>query len=160
MLDMCFSRGDAKHLKYACLTQFQWNLIMRGDDVCHFELSDLERSEFNGALKTKVKWSKNVQDERDCPPQFLFGAMESLFCILIGLAIWLEFFCRGEGQGSRFMFMRDRDDNAPNRLKGSFAKAMKTIRDLPVFRALIRLTRGLVGMHSSRKGPYTFARRE
>ena len=101
-IELCLDKGDIKHqAKYSCMNRFQWALIMRGDDVCHFEMKDLERSTFQGVLKVKVKWSKNVNEERDCPPQYLFGAMDSMFCILIGLAIWLEWFCRYEG-----MFVR------------------------------------------------------
>ena len=50
------------------------------------------------AAKAKLDWSKNVEEEADCPWQILFGAMDPLFCVFIGLAIWLEFYLMGYDQ--------------------------------------------------------------
>ena len=52
---------------------YQYYLIARCDDVGHFLIRDLHGhsdprfSKF--ALQTKVTWSKNVYEERNCPDQ-------------------------------------------------------------------------------------------
>ena len=57
-------------LKYPFLLTWQWHLIGRLDDCANFELDDPRgHKEFDFALKTKVKWSKNVMEERRCPDQ-------------------------------------------------------------------------------------------
>ena len=41
-------------------------------------------------LKTKLQWSKNVNEEQDAPWQHLFAAMDPVYCPHIALALWLE----------------------------------------------------------------------
>ena len=57
------------------------------------------------------------------------------------------------------MFTPDRDDEAPQRLKKNYSKGLSSIRKSAAFKFLARMTRGLLGVHSNRKAPYTFARR-
>jgi len=60
---------DLKY-KYPFLLTWQHHLIGRLDDCANFEVSDPRgHGEFDFALKTKVKWSKNVMEERRCPDQ-------------------------------------------------------------------------------------------
>jgi hypothetical protein len=49
-----------------------------------------EHDNFEDALKTKLNWSKNVQNERDVPWQIVLGSMNPVFCVLISLGLWLE----------------------------------------------------------------------
>ena len=57
-------------LKYPFLLTWQWHLIGRLDDCANFKLDDPRgHKEFDFALKTKVKWSENVMEERRCPDQ-------------------------------------------------------------------------------------------
>ena len=69
----------------------QWQIIGRIDDVMKLGKGTLL---FNtcepAALSVKMNWSKNIREERDCPIQILFGAMDPLVCPLLNLAIWLE----------------------------------------------------------------------
>jgi len=54
-----------KH-QMACLWQHQ--LIGRLDDAAHFEAKDPQgHPNFDFALRTNVRWSKNVMEERQCP---------------------------------------------------------------------------------------------
>ena len=58
--------------KYKCPTLQLWQhtLIGRLDDCAHFEVNDPRgHSQFEFALKTRVRWSKNVMEERRCPDQ-------------------------------------------------------------------------------------------
>jgi len=60
---------DCKY-KYPALLTWQHHLIGRLDDCANFEMSDpMGHPEFDFACKTKVKWSKNVMEERPCPDQ-------------------------------------------------------------------------------------------
>jgi hypothetical protein len=45
---------------------------------------------FDFAIKTKVRWSKNVHEERKCPDQILLGSMDARTCVIFHLAIYLE----------------------------------------------------------------------
>jgi hypothetical protein len=70
---------------------FQYNLMVRLDDVKNFKLEDLTPSlEYKYVLKSKTCWSKNVLEERDAPDQILLGAMYKKFCVLVTLAVHLE----------------------------------------------------------------------
>ncbi len=42
------------------------------------------------ALSVKMNWLKNIREQRYCPIQILFRAMDLLVCPLLNLAIWLE----------------------------------------------------------------------
>ena len=60
---------DCKY-KYPTLQLWQHTLIGRLDDCAHFEVNDPRgHSQFEFALKTRVRWSKNVMEERRCPDQ-------------------------------------------------------------------------------------------
>ena len=43
-------------------------------------------------LKTRLKWSKSVREERDAPWLIMIGSRDSDFCVMINLALWLEVF--------------------------------------------------------------------
>lgn len=44
---------------------------------------------FNFVLKVKLKWSKNILDDR-APTQFMIPSMEPNFCVLLNLVCYLE----------------------------------------------------------------------
>jgi hypothetical protein len=83
-----------RRYKATCMAKFQFHIIGRGDDISNIETMDLREHELFGdfALQTKVSWSKNVLEERDCPDQILIGADDTDFCVLLALATYLE--CR------------------------------------------------------------------
>ena len=69
----------------------QWQIIGRIDDVMKLAKSTLLfNSREPSTLNIKMNWSKNIREERDCPTQVLFGAMDPLVCPLLNLATWLE----------------------------------------------------------------------
>jgi len=60
---------DCKY-KYPMVCLWQHQLIGRLDDAAHFEVKDPQgHPNFDFALRTNVRWSKNVMEERQCPPQ-------------------------------------------------------------------------------------------
>jgi len=59
---------DCKY-KHPMVWLWQHALIGRLDDAAHFEVNDpAGHPTIDGTLKTKVRWSKNVMEERQCPP--------------------------------------------------------------------------------------------
>jgi hypothetical protein len=45
---------------------------------------------FDFLLKTKLNWSKNVNEERDAPWQAVVGSINPIYCVHISVALWLE----------------------------------------------------------------------
>jgi hypothetical protein len=83
--------GFNEKIKYPTMLKWQYHLITRIDDVCHFKTSDPHgHPEFPFALATKVRWSKNVLEERRCPDQIIFGSMDPENCMQLGMALYLE----------------------------------------------------------------------
>jgi len=134
-------------------------MIGRGDDVHHMKTKSLHvHPKFDFALETSMSWSKNVLEERDCPPQIMLGAANPVVCIILSLAIYLEERFSRFGLNSVYLYTEDVGDSAPKNAVKSYSK---TIRE-KVFRSarfLIQstLTRGSLGMHSFRKLPATWA---
>jgi len=117
-----------------------------------------------------LNWSKNVRDERDCPFQIVLGAMNSAFCMLLSLAIYLEIRFATFGTDSKFLFAEDysrdlpaeeeADDPASLASLASYSKQVtRKAFQCARFIALAAVTAGKVGMHSIRKCASTFAKR-
>ncbi|KAI2498774.1 hypothetical protein MHU86_15730 [Fragilaria crotonensis] len=72
---------DDIHRKYmipaAC--KFQFAMIGRVDDVCHFKEVDLNVNPLlpSSSLVARIRWSKNVMEERNSPRQMIFGSMDT-----------------------------------------------------------------------------------
>ena len=68
-------------------------MIGRIDETTQFQMENLTKSEdFDFTLRGNLNWSKNMHEERDAPNQILIGAMDPLYCVLLGLAVFLEIF--------------------------------------------------------------------
>ena len=97
-------------------------------------------------LNIKLNWSKNIREERDCPMQIVFGAMDPLVCPLLNLAAWLE--------GA---------DNHGLLLLGSYRtnSAVSNLLDKIFSSELFQRVRtvGLLGTHSICKGAASYAAR-
>eukprot|EP00957_Ditylum_brightwellii_P000639 49505-Ditylum_brightwellii.AAC.1 len=53
----------------------------------------------------KLRWSKNIHDERDIPEQIVLGAMNAKYCILLVLASFLEEnISFQDGQSGEYLF--------------------------------------------------------
>lgn len=108
--------------RLTCMMKFQYHLITRSDDLGHFKTHDLKSHKDSMyrsfCLEVRVFWSKNVLEERDCPNQIILGSMDSTYCLLLSLSIYLETWMRGAGQNSVFLFSDDVDErNAPKKPK-------------------------------------------
>lgn len=134
----------------------QFALITRGDDVSKFNIHDLGAYERYPliAILGRIVWSKNVREERDAPQQVLFGSMDTRFCVLVNLALWLEFALEHHpAPHNEFVFRLDGLDD-PTRIKEQYVAAFNQATRAPG--TLIQA--GLVGSHSTRKLAATWGR--
>jgi hypothetical protein len=66
-------------------------MIGRVDDISHVKTDNITpHSQYDFILRGKMRWSKNVMEERDCPDQVIFGANNPKYCTILALAIHLE----------------------------------------------------------------------
>ena len=145
--------------KFMTMALWQYHLIGRIDDVVHFKTDDLKsHARFEFAMQTKVRWSKNVLEERSCPDQILLGSMDPLCCILANMGIYLEVFL-GNFPQSTYLFTNNQSNTAPKNLIQAYRSKLETVViKNPAFQALSATsdTRG-VGTHSYRKFPSQYA---
>lgn len=74
----------------ACM-KMQFHLIARIDDACHMVWRELKpHPHFTFALLVRMRWSKNVMEERDAPQQIVLGARDPKYCVLLALGIYGE----------------------------------------------------------------------
>ena len=147
-------KNENVFMKYtgAAFFIFQFHMIARLDDVFRFRREDITRNiEFPFALKSKMKWSKNVLEERDAPDQIILGAMDHSFCPLLAIAIHTEIPSRLGAIG-----VTEDDTSLFGVKKGKMASLFRQITSEPTFP---QVTEGKIGTHSIRKLPATFARR-
>lgn len=137
------------------MEKVHFNLIARTDDICNIETEDLsQHPRFSDcALETKVWWSKNVTDERECPAQIILFSNDTNFCCGVALASHLEERI-GNGEQSRFLFgaAGRNDEDEPGRINSKYTGMLRKIwKENPEMQELIRSTGGALGSHSIRK---------
>jgi len=138
----------------SCSIKFDYHMSARVDDTARFLKEDMRVHPcFNFALLVKMCWSKNIREERDSPDQILLGAMDSRYCILLALGIYLEVWL-AEGKGlTPFLFGSSEDPKATVRsISGNLSKIWNDAK-------FVRLQPGPLGTHSLRKFAATKARR-
>ena len=147
-------KNDNHIIKYtgSAFFIFQFHMIGHLDDVFRFRCEDITRNnEFPFALKSKMRWSKNVLEERDAPDQIILGAMDPSFCPLLGIAMHIELPNRlgviGINTEDPTLFKIKKE-----RISGLF-------RELSKDPSFPHITDGKIGTHSIRKLPATYARR-
>ena len=94
------------------MMKFQVHLIARIDDTSNVKACDLKvHPQFDFALLIKLRWTKNCLEERDAPDQIILGAMDSDFCLIVGLAVYLQYaYELTNAAQSEFLFC-DTDEN-------------------------------------------------
>ena len=141
---------------YPTIFRFQFHLEARLDDTVHLMKETIRQCpQFGFALRTRLRWSKNVQDEREAPEQIMLAAMDPLYCIYIALGIYLEIWTAGEGSIGTFVFAPEGSD--PNNVKSQAYNALKdkVIDSSDFIKAPLKEK---LGTHSIRKYGYTHAR--
>ena len=111
---------------YPTMFKFQFHLIARIDDTAHVRKDSIQVCpQFPEiALVTRLRWSKNVREERDAPTQIILGAMNPIYCMLLAFSIFLEVYIgTGEGQIGEYVFCEAGCD--PDTVKDHASSAQK-----------------------------------
>lgn len=86
-------RSPADPFRFRAILLTQWQLIARIDDVQNLVASDFcHKSDFPDFIFAKMKWSKNMREERDSGTQILLPAMDEELCVYIALGSHMETF--------------------------------------------------------------------
>ena len=73
------------------MIKFRFHLLCTNDDTAHIAKYTLKRTpQFPQFLSMKMKWSKNVQEERDCINQIILAFMDYNYCAVLGIGLFLE----------------------------------------------------------------------
>ena len=114
---------------------------------------------FENALKTRLNWSKNVQDERDAPWQIVLAGMNPVFCVLISLGLWLKFNLQTNPAALALPYVFAFSDNITMPSRGQ--KSKETVQNIfgqKVFKREEFQESGLLGSHSICKFASTHVR--
>ena len=149
------------------MMKLQYHLITRSDDLGHFRTDDLkgysDPKYCMFALAIKVVWSKNLHEERHCPEQIILGSMDSTYCLLMALSIYLEqWITNGKGSSSVYLFSDNiEEEKTPTRTKDWYGKSLsKQVFTNDEFYTISCSERcDKLGSHSLRKYPATWASR-
>ena len=122
VIELCHAQNDLDvRLGVSCLLLYAFHMIARLDDSCKLRRRNLViSSRFPFALQSKLEWSKNVREERQCPFQILLGASDPEYCVLLALALHCESSVSLHGGEREFIFnYGKRDPQAANRYVSS-----------------------------------------
>jgi hypothetical protein len=139
------------------MINFQFHVIGRIDDTTQGLVDHLGvHDSFPNCLKTKLNWSKNVGDERTAPCQMVMGSMDTMYFVLVSMAIWMEMNMRAiaSAGNSPYVFLFSDDVAVPS--GGLKAKSIaQTIFGRKVFKMEqfrnAADSGSLLGSHSIRK---------
>jgi hypothetical protein len=129
---------QAEDFESTTFTLWQKHLIHRVDDTAHVPSTGPHGCiNFEFAIQTRTRWSKNVTCYSKCPDQILFGSDDWTDCILINLASYLERRC-GMSIGTKaYLFAKDNDEAAPARYRKSYlSRLTKHVWESEEFKAL------------------------
>ena len=144
--------------RYQAMIKFQLHLIGRSNDTAHVKKSVLEQStQFPEYLTVQMRWSKNVQEEKDCPKQIILGSMNTTYCCVLGLSLFLEkWISDRQGSVSQWLFadgtsdlssILDEQDKEALNCKANYANSFKRAISSDAFTA----NEGKLGTYSVKK---------
>ena len=130
---------------------FQFYMIVRLDDVEPFKCEDLTANmEYPYTLKSKMRWSRNILEERESPDQIIIGSVDPNYCVILALSLHLV----------HSTLEINQQDGTPLLLsisKRRIRALFEEITTKPDF--LLTQTLHPIGTHSICKLPATYARR-
>jgi hypothetical protein len=139
------------------MLKYQYHLIARCDDLANFRTLDLHGHNnplySNFALQTKVFWSKNVLEERDCPEQIFLGSYDHDYCLLLSLSLYLEIHVSSNTNSVYLFGEGDESEKTVNRIKNGFSNSIRKF-----FLHHLTAVAHVLGTHSFRKYAATWAR--
>ena len=108
---------------------------------------------------TQLCWLKNVNEERDSPNQILIVASHPIYCVLLGLATWLEYhLASGENAGCQFLFGIEGLNDA-KKINDRARALVNEIINAEAFDEVMEAAEELKGLHSIRKIAATRAKK-
>ena len=147
-----------------------FNLIFRSDCVSWLKVRDVKKHpQYDFALSLTVKWGKTVRGNKKCPPQIVIGSMDTWYCPLLNLAVFLETWLKqgggAPGFNDSYLFTKDQERDVdgtplgPKRVNRRFQKACtKIFKGDDRFKELAKEMDGDLGSHSIRKFAATFCK--
>jgi hypothetical protein len=156
-----------KRYGISAMVNFQFHLIARVDDTTQLVLEHIRvHDNFPNCLKTRLNWSKNVNDDRDAPWQIVLGSINPVYCVLSSLALWLELNLKSNpvAMSSPYEFCISDDIRMPEgglKSKAMIQNALKVMFKGEQFKCVEEEEAAsmLLGSHSVRKYAATYARR-
>jgi hypothetical protein len=149
------------------MVNFQFHLIARVDDTTQLVLEHIRvHDNFPNCLKTRLNWSKNVNDERDAPSKIVLGSLNPVYRGLSSLALWLELNLKLNlvAMSSIYVFCISDDIRMPEgvlKKKAIIQNALKIMFKGEHFKCAEEEEAAsmLLGSHSVRKYAATYAQR-
>ena len=160
-IDLMEENDDAEERLFTSgIFRMQYNLGGRIDDVskqkCVNLVANKDIQHENLSVITKLNWSKNVRTKKQAPWQILIGAKDRHYCVLVGLAMWLEFMIvYGRDKDCEFVWGY-RGSNDVDSIRTNASKVMKQVINDPAFDVVLDEKQGT---HSMRKFATDFAKR-
>jgi hypothetical protein len=117
------------------MINFQFHVIARIDDTMQVMIDHIcIHDSFPNCLKPKLNWSKNVGNERNAPWQIVMGSMDTTYCFLVSMAIWMEINMRANANATNLPYLFSFSDDAAVPSGGLKARCIaQTIFDQKVF---------------------------
>ena len=158
-----------KKIGVPALCAFQFHLIARIDDTCQFMLNELRGHYlFPFTLCRRMRWSKNVLEERHCPSQIILASNDPDFCVLLNIGLYLESQFPTEDNDEGILNCFSFGGSSPMNTKKKASRVLKEIFESDEFKEAFGDGRGLNGQkllewlvdgNSVRKLAATHARR-
>jgi len=144
-------QGQLKWIRLLSLLTLQWQLIGRMDDMMHLNFSCLTPNiQFPFSLNSRLRWSKNIREERDVPEQIIVSSNDYKLDPLLNLGIYLEAYGREQSIS--------REDSLYGGESNSYTvrRLFDSVLSNDDFKKLVK---GNLGTHSVRKGASTYGTR-
>ena len=152
----------------SAMVNFQFHLIARVDDTTKLVREHIRvHDNFPNCLKTRLNWSKNVNDERNAPWQIVLESISPVYCVLSLLALWLELNLKSipVAMSSPYVFCISSNIRMPEgglKSKTMIQNALKVMIKGEQFKCAEEEEEAasmLLGSHSVRKYTATYAQR-
>jgi len=141
-------QGQLKWIRLLSLLTLQWQLIGRMDDMMHLNFSCLTTNiQFPFSLYSRLRWSKNIQEEQDVPEQIVVSSNDYKMDPLLNLAIYLEAYGREQSISSSDSLYGGESNSYTMR------RLFDSVLSNDDFKKLVK---GNLGTHSVRKGASTY----
>ncbi|ETP55263.1 hypothetical protein F442_00174 [Phytophthora nicotianae P10297] len=142
-------KSDVSAYMVSSVLTLQWHICARIDDMMKLQFSNFSpNTQYPSTLLLQMRWSKNINEERDAPEQIVIGSMDPKMCALLSLAVYIE--STANVSSSEFLYTNPNDgDRVVRRYLANMVK----------HDGFKKLKAGNIGTHSLRKGAATYATR-